>query len=158
MSIERLAFDHLVEKLNAQRTDIMSLRRQASVAAAITGLVATFFSTAFRSGSVGSPFAGNFLLGFSLPAVFILVCVAGSLAFSTLVVIAWRDFTFAFNTEIMIKKSEYYTTDKEFLVAYIKDGEWFFGENEKSIAIAQNQLLWAMILGWAQIVPWLIVL
>lgn len=73
-----------------------------------------------------------------------------------MVVIHFNDFTFSFNASKMLALSKC-LTEAEFFEKYVEDGEWYFGDNERKISIAQTYLLFAIILAWAQLIPWLIV-
>jgi len=67
----RFVLDHVVNRMEAQRQDVAGIRNQASIAAAATGLVATFFATIFASEEVVYSLNGGFILGFK-PTVFFL--------------------------------------------------------------------------------------
>lgn len=154
---DMLAFDHVLEKLRAQRDDIARIRGWASVSSAMTGLIAAFFSAVVGSDHLPSAFSGSFFLGFNAPAVLLLVIFGASIAMSALVVTSREEFHFSFNAR-RLRVEGRRKSSEEFYRYYVKDGEWYFNDNEKKIGRAQSQLLWAIMLGWAQIFPWLLLI
>lgn len=72
-----------------------------------------------------------------------------------MVVVHFSVFTFGFDAEKMLNFGAENDFEK-FYSKYIRDGEFFFKENEEKIAQAQNKLLFAMIFGFVQIIPWVI--
>lgn len=158
MTVQQIAYHHIIAKLDSQRADIRNLRNQASISAAVSGLIATVFASLVGSGGKIGPLVEGSFLGFS-PAAFILFCVFGtSIAFAILVVIDWHEFTFAFDTEKMLEIGAQKGSEEAFYESYVTDGEWFFRDNEKKIELAQSRLWWAMVLGWAQIIPWIVLI
>lgn len=156
MSVEKIAFENIVKKLDAQRADINNLRNQASVSAAVTGLIGAVFASIVGPAALADGVRGDFILGFSLPAVFLFLVFAASIAFAVLVVVELHDFTFSFDSNIMMSERDKHSSDERFFAAYVRDGEWFFADNEAKISFAQGRLWWAMVLGWAQIIPWIV--
>ena len=142
-------------KLQTQRDDLNHLRNQASISAAITGLVATVFATLLRIDDVGSGFYGDFFLGFSAPGVLLLSVFAAAISLCTLVVVGRKEFTFSFKGDVMLEKADHAESPAEFYRRYTLDAEWFFLDNEKKINRTQMTLWWAMVLGWVQIIPWI---
>ena len=95
--------------------------------------------------------------------VFAAVCsaffvFAVSIAMAILVVIQLDECHFSFNTSKMVENISEFATDKDYFVSYAQDGEWYFQDNEGRIARAQCNLWWAMVLGWSQIVPWIVII
>lgn len=153
----KLAFDHLVLKLQSQRENLTQVRNRASISAAITGLIATFFATAIGPIRLSESMHGNTAFGFSLGATLLLLLFAGSIAFAGMTIVHQSDFTFAFDAEKMKQKMDDNDND-EFFSQYIEDGEWFFNDNEVKIGLAQTHLFWAIVLGWAQMFAWLLLM
>lgn len=153
----RIACDHALTRLQSQREDIAHIRNRASITAAISGLIATFFATTIGPDTLALSMSGETAFGFSLPAMLVMVCFASSIAMSGVVVANGQDFTFSFDTAKMIDfcKSE---SETAFFSRYANDGEWYFRENEVAISKAQSQLFWATVFGWVQIVPWLLLM
>jgi hypothetical protein len=159
VSVEQHAYEHVIEKLRNQNAYLATLRNQAAIASAVAGLIATVFATLSGQERMLANLNSEIgVLGVSFPALLLFLCFGGSLACSALVLIGWRDFTFAFNTIVMLNRKPDYPNIEEFYCKYVRDGEYYFGENEKGIQNAQNMLWFSMVLGWAQIVPWIIVL
>ena len=150
-------FEHAVMRLQSQREDISNIRNRASISAAITGLVATVFATAIGSDQLSQRLVGDFFLGFSLPAMLLFLVLSSSIAMSGLVIVHQRDFTFSFNTRKMIENLKGKNA-QDFFDEYANDGEWYFNDNESQIREAQSQLFWAVLLGWTQIIPWLLLI
>ncbi|MCB2135813.1 MAG: hypothetical protein KDE08_07685 [Rhodobacteraceae bacterium] len=159
MSVEQCAYEHTLDKLRNQQAYLAALRSQAAVASAVTGLVATVFATLIgREGMQPSLHSTTGPLGISLPVIFLIFCFGGSLACSVLVLVGWRPFTFEFDIEKLLDRRGEYPTTKDFYVKYSRDGEYYFKQSESSIQEAQNMLWFAMLLGWVQILPWLMIL
>ena len=156
--VARNAYQHAVSKLESQRQDIVSLRNQAGISAAVTGLVATVFASFFDESTMVDRLFGTDWLGFSVVGALLAISFAGFLACSADVVVRWSNFTFSFDTETMLNKVDRCIDITDWYVLYAKDGNWFFEDNEKKIGYAQNCLWWAMVLGWAQTFPWLMLL
>lgn len=154
---ERLAFDHIVMKLQSQREDIVNIRNRASISAAITGLIATFFAAAIGPERLLQTIHGDALFGFSLQALLLLFVFSASIACSAMALVHTYDFTFSFNTEKMLRYGKTYGT-KRLFEQYVEDGEWFFEDNERNIAIAQSQLFFATVFGWIQVLPWILLI
>ncbi len=149
----KIIFQHLVEKLQSQQTYLINLRNQASISAAITGLVATFFGT-LLSGNPKLIF-GDGPFGLSLFAIFGFILFAASIAFSVLVVTDTHRFHFFFDTNKMLKRLNAERSNEDFFENYISDGEWYFEKNEEFIARARSQLLYSLVFGFSQILPWI---
>lgn len=154
--VSDLAYRHIIEKLAAQQNYVIALRNQAGISSAVTGLIGTVFGT-LLSEKV-EVFSGNFFLGFSIWAVFAITLFSSSIAFSAMVVVHTSSFTFSFDTNTMLNKSAEFENFEKFLQSYISDGEWFFSDNEKMISDAQSKLWFAMVFGFSQIIPWIVLL
>jgi hypothetical protein len=150
------AFNHMLEKLRIQQAYIVSLRNQAGLSAAVTGLIANVFGGLYSKGA--NPFEGDFFIGLSLPGIFAVGLLAASIACSAMVVVHYSNFTFSFDTKLMLEKINDSSNYKSFLRSYILDGEWYFSDNERLISEAQTKLWFAMVFGFCQILPWIILL
>lgn len=153
--LERLIFQHMLEKLNSQQVYIHNLRNQASISAAITGLVATFFGTLI--GDKQGSLSGDALLGLSLVALIAFALFGASIMYSAFVVAHTYYFTFSFNTEKMLLNFRKSEGESEFIEKYLTDGEWFFKDNEALIAKAKTNVILSLIFGFSQIIPWLLI-
>jgi hypothetical protein len=142
-----------VEKLQSQQTYLINLRNQASISAAITGLVATFFGTLLSDNRY--LIFGDGPFGLSLFALFGFLLFGASIAFSVLVVTDTHRFYFFFDTNIMLQRLNVERSTEEFFKNYISDGEWYCENNEKLIARARSQLWFSLVFGFSQIVPWI---
>lgn len=156
VAVHEIVFQHLLEKLQAQQVYLSNVRNQASISAAISGLVATFFGSLI-SGNREVLF-GTGPFGLSLVAILGLFCFGASIAFSGFVVVHTQHFTFSFDTEKMLDRWGSSQSDDEFYRSYISDGEWFFRDNEQLISKARSSLLFSLIFGFSQIIPWSILL
>ena len=151
--VSELAMQHLIQKLQGQQDYLVALRNQAGISAAVTGLIAGVFAN-FLGNNVDLLFSNEFL-GFSILGILALLAFSASIAFSVMVLVHFSVFTFAFDVEKMLNFGVENDLEK-FYSTYIKDGEFFFKENEDKIAQAQNKLLFAMVFGFVQIIPWVI--
>lgn len=151
----KIAFEHIIRKLENQNAYIISLRNQAGISSAVTGLVATFFGTVATSKNL--TLDGDFF-GFSLFFVLSVLCISASIAFSASVVIHYSNFTFSFNCEKMLGIDPEVFCDDGFYSKYVRDGEWYFEDNERLITDAQSKLWFAMVFGFTQILPWFLFL
>jgi hypothetical protein len=151
-----IAFNHMLDKLRSQHEYVIALRNQAGLSAAVSGLIAGAFST--LSAENGVSFSGDFFLGFSVWGLLVVTSLSASIAFSALVAIHYSNFTFSFDTEKMLARISDSVSADLFLEGYIRDGEWYFRDNEKLIEVAQQKLWFAMLFGFSQIIPWLMLL
>jgi len=152
--IEIFIFSHLQGKLMNQGGYLTTLRNQAGVAAAASGLIATFFGGMVGEGAL----SGVWTLSNSnaILLLFALSMFSGSIFFSVLVLTDYDEITTSFDTKKMLKKYSEMNSEA-FFESYVSDGEWYFADNEKKIGVAQNHLRWGMLLVFLQIIPWLIV-
>lgn len=154
--IELYILEHLCKKLESQSAHVEQMRNRAAISAAITGLVGTFF------GSLIAPslpmISGGSLLGFSIPAMLGFILFGASLAFAVLVVVDVSDFTFSFETQKMTTALRQARSAQRFVGNCVRDGEWYFSDNEDKIKKVRMHLWWSMAAGFAQIIPWLLVL
>lgn len=125
------------------------------VSATIAGVLANFYIGALGPDafnnvvSISNPFSLLVILGVS--------CLLASVGFSVAVVIHYKTFTTSFDTEIMHNLSKKHS-DESFFLTYIKDGEWYFRDNEKKIGEAQSLLWFAMVFAFSQTIPWTLAL
>lgn len=152
----QLAYDHITEKLGAQQQYVVALRGQAGISSAVTGLIGTVFGTFLNGRS--EIFHGDAFFGFAVTPALALLLMAASIACSAMVVVHTYDFTFSFDAVKMINRSRSAPSFDAHLENYVNDGEWFFRDNERMIGHAQSLLWFAMIFGFAQILPWMIML
>lgn len=151
----KIAFDHILKKLESQSGYIIALRNQAGISAAVTGLIATFFGTISTKSNV---FVDGGFLGFSIFFVLALLCLTASIAFAAFVVVHYSNFTFSFNCEKMLGSDAALSGEIDFYEKYVRDGEWFFQDNERLISDAQSKLWFSMVFGCVQILPWFFLL
>lgn len=156
--MEKVAYDNIVRKLDGQRADLSALRNQASISAAITGLIGTLFATLLGPEAANELVVGNEFLGFSLVGVFLIVSIFGSVVCSALVLIGLDDFTFSFSSTAMLNLKNKHGNDNLVFEELVSDGEWYFMDNEAKIGNAQSLLWWSMMMGTSQIVPWILLL
>lgn len=147
----RIAFDHMISKLDAQRLDLQNIRNQAAISAAVNGVIASVFAPIVPPEIFHNALDVEAHFGTTFVAILLIVVFAASLVLSIRVLTGWRDFVFSFDTKIMINNS----SDEIFFHKYVKDGEIYFLRNEAGITEAQNSLWWASVLGWVQIIFWL---
>jgi hypothetical protein len=158
MSLERLAFELVVAKLDAQRNDLTRLRGQARASATITGLIGALFASLIGPDFLSASFVGNKYLGFSLPAALMLFCFVSSISLACMVLVNREEVTFSFETEILLRNQSKHPSLENLFACYVSDGELFFRRNESVISRIQWTLWWATVLGWVQIIPWIIII
>lgn len=149
--LKRMILSHLLEKLSLQQSYLINTRNQASISAAVSGLIATFFGTLIAGDR--SVLFGSGPFGLSLFAIFALLCFSASVMFAAFVVVHTHNFTFCFDTHKMLQHVGNSACVDSFLGTYVSDGEWYFEENEKLIAIARNNLFFSFLFGFSQIIP-----
>lgn len=152
--IDRFVFEHVLAKLQSQREDIANLRNQAAVSAAISGLIANFFATTVS----GQDAYSGPLWGFSAEAIVLFFLLGVSIGCSVLVVVRWYEFTFSFSGLKMLENMDLEDAEDNFFRQYVADGEWFFLDNETKIGLAQSLLFLAMVFGFAQMIPWILII
>jgi hypothetical protein len=154
--LESFILGHICNKLDSQSAHIEQIRNRAAISAAVTGLVGTFF------GALMAPnlplLSGEAIFGLSVWAALGFSLFGLSIAFAVLVVVQVYDFTFSFQTEKMLLALRTSQSPSRFIARYVEDGEWFFVDNEQLIAKARANLWCSMVAGFAQIVPWMMVM
>ncbi len=145
-------------RLDLQHNDLINLRNQASIGAAVTGLIGTVFASLLGPDSAQNAIIGEEFLGLSIMGLFVIIFFSASIYFSATVLIWLDEFTFSFDPPKILEESKKHPSIENLLAAYSRDGAWFFQDNERKISNAQNRLWWAMVLGWAQIIPWVVLI
>ena len=154
---DKAAYDHVIQKLQSQREDLMNIRNRASISAATTGLIATFFASAIGGEKLNAGLLGSDFAGLTVEALILLALLLGSFGFSGMTMLHRYNFTFTFDAVKMLENRQTLSAD-EFQKLYVEDGEWYFADNEKMISLAHGNLFFAVILGWAQIFVWVMLL
>ncbi|WP_400087200.1 hypothetical protein [Yoonia sp. R78084] len=158
LDLAKITFDMARAQLLSQKDDLRNLRNQASFGAAITGLIATVFATLL--GSEGfRDFRG--LAGDVAPIAeiwILLALFASSLFFSILVIVSWSSVTFEQSADWVIQHANEGRSDLELLQALAKEAEVFADQNEVVILATMNHLWWSLVLSWAQIPFWVLIL
>lgn len=158
IGVEKVAFEHTLSRLIAQHTDLLNLRNQASISAGITGLVGTLFASLLGVEGAQKAVLGGSILGLQIVGAMLMALICFSLFFSATVLIWYEKFTFGFDPKTMLEEARKHPSLENFFAAYVRDGKIFFAQNEKKIESAQNRLWWAMVLGWAQVIPWIVLI
>lgn len=155
-SVRELACNIALEQLARQKEDLRSIRNQASFSAAISGLIATVFSTLLAgNGSRAFKEQPDFLW-FSIEGWLVIVAFAGSIAFAVQVVVARMVVNFEISAEWILGKEKNGDTLEKIRYDLATFAEEYFDENEIVIAKASQNLLFSLIFSWAQIPAWLL--
>lgn len=157
-TLEKVAFDLSVKQLSAQKEDLRSVRNQASVVAAISGLIATVFSSLIGPEHISKFTSEPILLWFSIEGWFVLLAFSGSILFCARVVIYRMDVTFELSAAWILAQRDKRLSVTELQQSLAEYAEGYFDENEVVISKAQSELFFALILSWLQIPAWLLLL
>jgi hypothetical protein len=152
--IERTAFDLAYGQLRAQKADLQFFRGQAAFAAAVSGIIASVFSSIVGEKLI-SPEMPIFL---GLDAVGWLVVGSFSLSvgFAVKAFMGWSTCTFDLNPNTAIYYIEHQMSHEELLCRLAKDADAYFDKNEEIITQTRHSLGMALICSWCQIPAWLL--
>ncbi|WP_143076288.1 hypothetical protein [Roseovarius lutimaris] len=158
MEPTQLAYELSVKQLNLQREDLRNIRNQAAFAAAISGLIATVFSSMMGSENVSRLLVGDAFLGLNVESVLLFFTFGGSLAFAIRVQINWQKVTFDLNPLYILSSFDEGITAEAIQCTLAKDADRFFNENESVVDDAKFNLRMSLILSWSQIPAWLLLI
>ena len=158
-SLARQAFDVSYGQLINQGDDLKHFRNQASFSCAVTGLIATFFSSVYRlQGAKGFDCNANCFFGLPLAAFFLFCSIALALLVAMSSVISLRTVNLNLNPEAFVHASENNSSETETLIKLAKDATEFFDTNEDAIADAHHRVAVSLLFGWVQIPIWLMLI
>ncbi len=155
--IEAVAYELSRSQLLSQKDDLRNLRNQASLGAAISGLIATVFSTLVSNDHIlilinSSESFDVFF--FILP----LILFAGSLVFSARVISGWSLVTFDQSAVWILKNADAGHTPREIMRSLAIEAEEFLDKNETVVTSTKTNLWWSLVLSWAQIPAWILIM
>ncbi|MCR9062157.1 MAG: hypothetical protein NXI02_32895 [Rhodobacteraceae bacterium] len=153
-----LSFEIARSQLANRKEDLRGIRNQASFAAALSGLIASVFSSLVPDGQFRSDVLALGWLGVSVEIWFVIISFSGSIAFAIRVGSGWKSCTFELNPRFVINTSNISRDLDEVYRILAIDADEFFDKNEKVISDARTNLWFAIVLGWAQIPAWLLVI
>jgi hypothetical protein len=154
----QLSYDLAVKQLNLQREDLRTLRNQAAFAAAVSGLVASVFSSMLDQDKASAILSGNAFLGLNVASLLLFVCFGGALAYAIRVQVNWQKVTFDLNPHFIISETEAGKSLDDIQMVLARDAESFFDENEPVLDDAKCNLRMSLILSWSQIPLWLLLI
>lgn len=156
-----IAYESSSDSLTQQRADLRAVRGQASIIAAVSGLIGTLFvrlSLEAADAEQANLFiAKTELWGFPLSVFLAVICFVGSIAFSIRILLPSRGWQFETSVETIISKLEKRgpAFDEISLLRVLAlDKERRFEKNEELMASVQSYLFFAACLAFAQIPFW----
>lgn len=156
MSVVVRALDIAYDQLRGQKDDLRQLRNQASICAAICGLVGSLFGQLARAAGVSITSCETACaFGISVWLLLALSLIFFSVSFAVAAIISWRECTF----ELGIGRFEHAIDQKEDLDEFYKElaisADKFFDENEDVLAEVRLKLAASLITAWLQIPAWI---
>lgn len=151
-----LALDMARSQLASQKEDLRAFRNQAGFMSATTGVVAVFFSTVSAGTSFANPDGGSVVLGLGIVPLMVLVCFSLSIMFSIRVVTGWSKVKFDLDIQDVNKRIFGGETHEELVVNLSNELDKCAVGNETTIRNAKDNLFWAGIFSFAQIVAWIV--
>lgn len=151
----QLAFDVSYQQLRGQKEDLRHIRNQASIGAAISGLIASVFASLLGEGGMTAYNLAPFFFGIGLSLWLVLLTFSASIAFAILAVLDWRKCVFELSPLWILKENENSRSYAHILDQLAKDADMYFDDNEVVMKAARQHLWFALVFGWAQILAWL---
>ena len=151
----RIAYEIAYGQLRSQKSDLQFFRGQAAFAAAISGLVATFFAGMLGGKLVGGEQAVFF--GLSFPGLLGFSFFGFSIGCAVKAFMDWRTCKFDLNPLTALHYAEHELPYEDLLKVLASDADKYFDENEKIITDVRHYLGMALLSGWCQIPAWLAV-
>jgi hypothetical protein len=155
----RTAYELAYGQLRSQKTDLQFFRGQASFAAAVSGIIASVFSSIAGEkflAATDSEIASY--LGITLVGWLVLLCFALSVGCAVKAFMSWSICTFDLNPKTAIFYAEHGKSNDELLLNLALDADGFFDQNENVITETRKYLSLALIFAWCQIPAWLILI
>jgi len=155
-STTRLAYEIATRQLIAQKEDLRNLRNQASFAAAVTGLLATFFATMLGPQVLEDVLGCLYVVGIRLEMWLVVFAITGSICYAILVITGWQKVTFDLEVEWVLQEHKNGVGLESIYGKLAKDMDCFFVSNEEVVTAAKCNLLMSLILSFLQIPAWLL--
>ncbi|QCO57001.1 hypothetical protein EOK75_14500 (plasmid) [Pseudorhodobacter turbinis] len=154
---ERIAYELAYGQLRSQKADLQFFRGQASFAAAISGLIASVFSSIAGTKFLipGADLAHSFL-GIGVAGWLVISCFALSITFAVKAFMNWKECTFDLNPATAIYYADRAMPHKDLLLRFAADADKFFDKNERVIEEARGNLRLALIFACCQVPAWLV--
>jgi hypothetical protein len=157
--VAKTAYDLAYGQLRSQKTDLQFFRGQASFAAAVSGLIATVFSSIAGEKFVTSGhLATHTFLGMGLIGWLITACFALSVGFAVKAFAGWRSCVFDLNPKTAIHYSKSGLSHDDLMLRFAEDADEYFDKNEEVIKETRTYLSLALIFAWGQIPAWIILI
>jgi len=134
--------------------DLQFFRGQASFAAAVSGLIATFFGSFLGKKLVNSD--QELMFGVSGAGLLVFLCFGLSIGYTVRAFTGWKPVTFELNPKTAVHYATYEMPLEELLRKLALDADQYFDQNEKVISDVRHFLSMALLFGWCQIPAWLL--
>ena len=157
--VAKMAYDLAYGQLRSQKMDLQFFRGQASFATAVSGLIATVFSSIageklLTSSSISShSFLGIDLIGWIVMSFFTL-----SIGFALMAFARWRSCVFDLNPRTVIHCSENDLCHNDLLLKLAADADSYFDVNENVIKATRQYLFLSLLFAWGQIPAWIMLI
>ncbi|WP_299687502.1 hypothetical protein [uncultured Tateyamaria sp.] len=157
--LSKRAFELSYNQVRSQKEDLRAIRNQASFAATLTGLVATFFSSIALSANSTVLIDANYLFSFKAEAIVVVLFVTLSIVLSAVVVSGRSEVQFDLNADYILyaqkhrsKEDDLTTIIENELTEVLKCN---FSTNEAVIKRNSVYLTLAFFVGLFQIPAWI---
>lgn len=155
--VANTAYDLAYGQLRSQKMDLQFFRGQASFAAAVSGLIATVFSSiAGEKFIASSHLATHTFLGMGLMGWLVIGSFALSIGFAVKAFSGWTSCVFDLNPKTAIYYSENGLSHDDLMLRLAADADGYFDKNEEVIKETRRYLSLALIFAWIQIPAWII--
>lgn len=160
MSTARFAFELAYGQLRGQKEDLKSFRGQASFCAAISGIIATAFSSLAPPSFLSSMSnEGMQFLQITFFEWFVIITLTLSVLFAILAIIHWQTCTFELNPAVPIHHAEENQERADAMYLKLaKDADQYFDQNEAVITEVRVMLLRSLVFAFLQIPAWIILI
>jgi hypothetical protein len=155
----KTAYDLAYGQLRSQKMDLQFFRGQASFAAAVSGLIATVFSSIAGEKFITSGNqATHSFFGMNLIAWLITISFALSVGFAVKAFTGWRSCVFDLNPKTAIYHSRNELSYDELMLKLAADADGYFDQNEDVIKETRLYLSLALVFAWGQIPAWIVLI
>jgi hypothetical protein len=157
LTIAARALDLAYEQLRGQKDDLRHYRNQASICAAICGLVGTFFAQITRAAGIPISKCDKFcIFGIEAWLLVALASVFFSILFAIAAIITWTECTFELQPDRYRYAVEYGEPETEFYLSMANEADKFFEENENVVYDVKLKLTASCLMAWLQIPAWML--
>ena len=156
IELVRCALSIAREQLRDQKKDLWSIRSQASLIAAVSGLTATFFSRILKDDTLSKCWQDWCIFGMSPALWIVLLSFLLAVFYASKALMGWKDCTFELNPNFILHKQLKSVDEIVVLRELARDADRFFDENENVLDDAKSSLKTGVYFIFAQFFAWVL--